>query len=209
MSKDKIIITLLGILGVVGMAGVSILGWIAVKVWDMTPQVAETTRRVDRIVEVLPEVRVRIAVEDLEKRIRVVLLTTEPTEISRGKWAAAVHYLDFASGVQKTYRATLKGPNDYQVALLVTGLANRTARDKLTFEEFSAAASASGRPSTVPPYLDQSASFAILRARVDYEEQLKALLGAPVKESALPKGTIKWEQLASDLTAREATLRLQ
>jgi len=74
----------------------SVVGWIAVKVWDMNPKVTETARRVDRIVDVLPDVKVRLAQEDLQKLVRFALLTTEPTETRTGQWIAMVQLIDFA-----------------------------------------------------------------------------------------------------------------
>ena len=65
MNKDKLITVMGSILGALLLALPSVVGWIASQVWDMHPQVTETARRVDRIVDVLPDVKVRIAREDL------------------------------------------------------------------------------------------------------------------------------------------------
>jgi hypothetical protein len=86
MSKDKLITALAWIISLLLGAVLSVVGWIAVKVWDMNPKVSETARRVDRIVDVLPEVKVRLAQEDMQKLVRLALLTEEPVEIRPGEW---------------------------------------------------------------------------------------------------------------------------
>jgi len=92
------------IIGALLLALLTVGGWIAWQVWDMNPKVTETARRVDRIVDVLPDVKIRIAQEDLQKRVRLALLTTEPTEIRTGEWATMVEVIDFASGKGKNSR---------------------------------------------------------------------------------------------------------
>lgn len=207
MSSDKINTILLSVTGFLLASTVSLVGWIAVKVWDMNPTVIETARRVDRIVEVLPDVRTRLAMEDLERRFGVALLTTEPTESPSGQWHAAVHYMDFANGRQKVFITQLKGPDDQLTALTVAGLATRTAREKLSFQDFLTASADVKRPVSVPKFVDNSASFVILRSRVDYEERLTQILGAPVRQIELEKGQVKWEELIKQLNAQEASLR--
>src|SRR5438046_10678886 len=93
-------------------AVISGVGWIAVKVWDVNPKVSYTARRVDRIVDVLPEVKIRIAQEDMQKTVRLALLTGEPTKTQSGDWEANVALVDFATGQGAIFRAPVKGPDD-------------------------------------------------------------------------------------------------
>src|SRR5437773_7513310 len=90
MDKDKIITVLGSIIAILLGAVLSVVGWIAVKVWDMNPKVADTARRVDRIVDVLPDVKVRLAQEDMKKEVRVAVVTTEPKQDGEGEWSATV-----------------------------------------------------------------------------------------------------------------------
>ena len=206
MTNDKIVVTLASIAGFLLVSAVSILGWIAIKVWDMNPTVTETARRVDRIVEVLPDVKARLAFEDLERKFGVALLTTEPVQVSNGKWKSDVHYLDLLRGVQRTYSMQVKGPDDHIAAITVSGLTERTAREKLSLQDFVAASLVTEKPTALPSFLDGSSSYAILRSSTNYELRLRELLGSPVRQSSIEKGALKWEDLSAKLQAQEAAL---
>lgn len=207
LSSEKIIYTLATITAFLLVSTMSLVAWIAVKVWDMNPTVQNTARRVDRIVEVLPDVKTRLALEDIERKFGIALLTTEPVEVANGKWRASVHYLDFNKGSRKIYVQSVKGPDDHLTAITVAGLAARTAREKLSLQEFMAASLEVEKPTMVPTVLDSSASYAILRSTANYEQRLKLLLGEPVRQESMQRGQVKWEQLAKQLREQESSLR--
>ena len=173
----------------------------------MNPKVSETANRVDRIVDALPDVKIRIAQEDLAKQIRVAIVTTKPEEVSAGKWISAIHVLDYISGKRKSYKAVLSGRDDRYASYLVTGLASITAQDKLSFYDYAYASCESGNATTVPIYLDGMASYAILSSSVDYPKHLQGLFGKPVKEAALEKRVMQWGQLIAELKKEEADMR--
>src|SRR5437868_2460536 len=133
MNKDKIITWMAAVIGFLLVTIVSVVGWIALQVWEMKPKVVDTATRVDRIVDVLPELKVRIVEEDLQKNIRAALLTTESIQTSSGRWIAAVHWLDFVAGERRTFRVELKGPQDPTIAYLISGIASAQASEKLSF----------------------------------------------------------------------------
>ena len=205
-TKEKIIVSLGSITGFLLITIVSVVGWIALQVWHMNPKVSETANRVDRIVDALPDVKIRIAQEDLAKQIRVAIVTTTPEEVSAGKWISAIHVLDYVSGKRKSYNAVLSGRDDYHASYLVTGLAS-SAHDKLSFLQYAYASCASGKATSVPIYLDGKASYAILKSSVDYPKRLQRLFGKPVKEAALEKRVMQWGQLLKELKKEEADLR--
>jgi hypothetical protein len=205
MNANKIIAIMGSIIGSLLLIIVSVVGWIAVQVWDMNPKITETAHRVDRIVDVLPDVKIRIAQEDLQKSIRVALVTTGAIQTPSGDWIADVHLLDFVSGKRQTFKARLKGPEDISTAYIVSGLAYGTAREKLSFAEFSYAAMQIGKPLTSPPYLDDTASYAILKSSVKYDQQLRRLLGNPVAEADIQKKLLKFDQLIEYLRQQELT----
>lgn len=209
MNNEKIIIALASIVGFLLVSTVSLLGWIAVKVWDMNPTVTETARRVDRIVQALPEVKVRIAMEDLERNFGAAILTTEPVETEIGKWQAFVHYLDFEKGIQNTYVTSLNGSDDQMTSLTVAGLVTRTAREKLSLQDFAAASYETNKPTVIPSVLDSTSSYVILRSHTNYDQQLRKLLGKPIRQVAIVKGQIKWEGFTKQLNSKQAQLLIK
>jgi hypothetical protein len=118
--------------------------------------------------------------------------------------AATVAVIDFATGKGAIFKPPVKGPDDPRVSYLVSGLANATARDKLSFVEYSYAASQVGKASAIPSFLDPAASYAIIKASPRYKAQLRQVLGNPVKEIDVEKKNLKLEQLFEELVAKEA-----
>ena len=199
---------LLAILGVLLTALLSVVAWIAVQVWDMNPKVTNTERRVDRIVDVLPDVKIRIAQEDVSRRIPAAVVTTEPIKTAAGEWMTVVHLVDYTTGKRRTYKIRLKGPDDVSGSYLVSGLAYGASRERISFAQCSYAAAQVGQSHTLAAYVDGTASFAILRTGNDLEPRFRKLLGAPISETTIEKKTMKWEQIAEDLTNKEAQYRV-
>lgn len=207
MNNERIIKWLAAIAGFLLVSTVSLVGWIAMKVWDMNPIVTMTAQRVDKIVEVLPDMRVRLAGEDLDRKFTSVILTTEPVQSSKGTWKASVHHLDFEKGIRRTYVTTLKGPEDHLTSTMVTGLATRTARDKLSLDDFEIASKLTSKPTEIPMIFNSDSSYAIFRATRNVDKGLRHLFGEPKYEGALQKGQLKYEELAKQLHSQVEVLR--
>jgi hypothetical protein len=187
---------------------VSVVGWIAVQVWEMKPKVVDTETRVNRIVEVLPELKVRLVEEDLKKNIRAAILTTESIKTLSGRWIADVHWLDFVAGQRTTFRVELKGPEDPTIAYLVTGIANAHGSEKLSLAEYERVAAQIGKPLPPPTYLDQSSSYAIIKASAVKDlEDLRRVLGNPIAEERIDKKLLKIDQLVEELKVKENEYR--
>jgi hypothetical protein len=208
MDKDKVINWMAAVIGFLLVTIVSVVGWIALQVWEMKPKVLDTATRVDRIVDVLPEVKVRIAQEDLQKNIRAALLTTEAIQDSSGRWVSSVHWLDFVSGEHLTFKVELKGPEDPTVSYLVAGIANARAREKLSIAEYMQIAAQVGKPLPAPTYLDQGASYAIIKPSLGINARgLERVLGNPVGEGKIDKKLLKIDQLVEELKIQENEYR--
>src|SRR5436190_3012060 len=79
---NKILVTVIGsLLGIFLLALLGGVGWLVIQVWDMRPKVTETAYRVDRIVEVLPEVGRHVAEEELRKRVQLAFIARDAFEI--------------------------------------------------------------------------------------------------------------------------------
>jgi len=158
----------------------------------------------------LPELKVRIVEEDLQKNIRAALLTTESIQTSSGRWIAAVHWLDFVAGERRTFRVELKGPQDPTIAYLISGIASAQASEKLSFAEYTRIAAQVGRPLPPPTYLDQGSSYAIVKpSLVKNLEDLRRALGDPVAEGKIDKKLLKIDQLLEQLKLEEKQYRPQ
>jgi hypothetical protein len=187
---------------VVFVALIPLLGWMALQLYEMKPTVVETSRRVDRIVDVLPQVKVRIAQEDMQKRVKLAFLVADPVEISAGKWVTRLHLFDFGAGRVRTYDIPVKGPDDVSGAYLVTGLANGIGLEKISFADYTAAAAEIGKPKAISSTVDMHASFAIIKASPRYDDRLVRLFGPPNLQRDIDKRSVLLEQLADELAKK-------
>jgi hypothetical protein len=193
---------LASILGIALIALLSGVGWIIAKVVEMAPTVALTAQRVDRIVEVLPEVKVRIAREELQRQIVLAVVTTEPFQQSIDRWVRQVSVIDYEAGKQKVFQIHVKGPDDLIGGYAVSGLAQGIARDKVSFEEFAAAAAELGIAKQYPLDIDPALSFAVVKTKPTYERQIISALGEPVRQKDITRKRIIWEQMVDELLGK-------
>lgn len=203
-TSDGTISNRIVVVGVIAL--LSGLGWIVVKLFDINSTVSVTANRVDRIVDALPELRTKIAREELEKKIDLAIVTTNPLEISPGKWVRSIQFYDYKHGRVRQFFLPTQGPGDENSAYSVSGLANRIAIEKISFDEYSAAANEIGRPKPYPNWLDASAGYVIVQHRLNYLLKIQSLLGKPAKELPLEGDTLKWMQFVDELERQQKDL---
>jgi hypothetical protein len=189
---------------VVAIVELPVLGWIAYQLYEMHPKVDETAHRVDRIVEVLPEVRTHIVQEDMKKIVRVALVTKEPVRSLTGQWSQELDLIDFASGKKVTFGVPTKGQDDLSASYLIAGLAERISRDKISFADYTAAAAEIGKPAAAyPDFVNAWSSFAIIKPRPRYYSDIIKVFGPPVREKNILKQQIALEKLIDELIAKK------
>jgi hypothetical protein len=199
---------LLTLNGVILTATFSIVAWTAAKVWDMNPKVVNTEERVERIVDVLPEVKVRIAEEDVSRKIPMAIVTAEPYERTPGQWANVVHLVNFSSGKKLSYQVPLKGPNDLNGRYLVSGLALESARQRISFLDNAQSSEKIGTTQPIPLYVDRSGSWIFFKERKDISDKMTSALGRPISEQIIQKKEVRWKQLIDELTNNETQYRV-
>src|SRR5260370_17458782 len=122
---------------VIFVALIPLLGWMGLQLYEMKPTVFETSRRVDRIVDVPPEVKIHIAQEDMQKRVKLALLAADPFEISSGKWITRLHFLDFGAGRVKNYVISPQRAHGMSVAFFINRLSKWFGFGKIFLHAFS------------------------------------------------------------------------
>jgi hypothetical protein len=203
MKKDTLVIVVCSILGLFVVALLSGVGWLVVQVYEMHPKVMETAYRVDRIVEVLPEVRRQVAEEELQKRVQLAFIARDPVERAAGQWVKRVDIDDYRSGKRQVFEIPLKGPQDQSAEYLLTGLASRIGTEKISFEEYSSIAAKMGKPQSYDTDIDLAASFAITRASKGYPQRIEELFGKPTRQEEILKEVVRVQQLMAELIAKK------
>jgi hypothetical protein len=198
-----LVIVVCSILGLFVVALLSGVGWLVIQVYDMRPKVTETAYRVDRIVDVLPEVRRQVAEEELLKRVQLAFIARDPVEKAAGQWVKRVDIDDYRSGKRQVFEIPVKGPEDQSAAYLLMGLASRIGTEKISFAEYSSIAAEMGKPQLYDTDIDLSASFAITRASKEYPQRIEELFGKPTRQEEILKEALRLEQLAVELMRKK------
>lgn len=188
----KIILTVAGFLLA---CTVSVVTWIALQVWEMNPKLVSTADRVERIVDALPSVRIRLAQEELQKTFSSAVITTEPIQRDNDQWRIYVHHMDFTRGAQRTYVIPSSGPDDHTVGLKVSGYAERMIRDRRSFEELLDAASELSRPVSLHTSIDPKSSYLFTRTTSDPLIFIEKTLGKPTSQLKIDPGKVRFEDL--------------
>lgn len=190
------------------------LSAIGVKVDETTTgtnkRVDDTNERIDRIVAIIPDVRIKLAQEEISKPIRAAVVVTEPSEASPGKWVAAVHLLETTQQRRRTYVVSLNGPGDKSVAYLASGAAAAFDSDAISFKNLSALSSDLGKPAIAPNFVVSTNSLALRRMspklQKALEEALKSHEGTlAAKDGAIASRTTSWERLSAELNENAPT----
>jgi len=150
------------------------LGFLAVTLFQVNGTVAKiegsvesTGKRLDRIAQALPDLKVKIANEELRKPLNFAILTTEPEQIKNGIWETKINIINSKKNEISGYIIKTKDIDKRSVAYTLLGIAKEKELDTLSLKEARKYAEVTDNddyliyPST---YFDQNASFFIRNA---------------------------------------------
>jgi hypothetical protein len=166
-------------------------------------KLSENTGRIDRIAAVLPDVRIKIAKEELAKPLVTAVVVMDPIKTSKGKWVAGVHVIDAAAMTRNTYFVPVKGPDDKEVAWLASGAAFDADAEAVSFKILAAFSSDVGTPAPAPTYVLAQNSFVLRRPTAEYMKAFNEMLrGRAVSQQTAPihASVGSWEKLSAELS---------
>lgn len=121
-------------------------------------KVTATAERVDRIAAALPDMRIRVAADEISKTLHGAVVATVPRQLPAGEVAYVVHVFDFDKKQRTTYSATVseRAYKNFRVTLAGDAVLGGEYTSLSELERFSSDA---GKRVTVPAYIDADASF--------------------------------------------------
>ncbi len=137
------------VLGVLLTATVAVGIYVSQKLNEVTTRLAEVgtraderainlTARIDRIASALPDVRVRIAKEELAKPIQYAIIVTDSYEKSKGEVIKKVAIIDSRKNEAITLTVPAKTSSVEYVNYMVAGIAKKLDPRAVTFSELDA-----------------------------------------------------------------------
>jgi hypothetical protein len=166
-------------------------------------KLSENSGRIDRIAAVLPDVRIKIAKEELSKPIATAVVVLDPSKTVKGKWVTTVHVIDAAAKTRSTYSVGVKGPQDKEVAWLTSGAAVDADPEAVSFKMLAAFSSDTGEPASAPAYVLTQNSYALRKSSADFNRALSEILkskGTTVHVETMNASTNSWPRLTEELT---------
>lgn len=164
---------------------------------------SEHSGRIDRIATALPDVRIRIAKEELSKPVESAVVVLDPVKTSKGKWVTGFHVMDASTNTRSTYWVSVKGPQDREIAWLASGAVLEADPDALSFKTLATFSSDIGTPTPLPSYVQSQNSYVLRKPSANYAKALAEVLrgrSATEQTATVPAGVNTWEKLAAELT---------
>lgn len=165
-------------------------------------RLSEHWGRIDRIASALPDVRIRIAKEELSKSLTTAVVLVDPVKTSKGNWVAGLHVIDATAMTRSTYLVPVKGPEDKEVAWLARGAVFEADPDAVSFKTLAAFSSDVGTPTSAPAYVLADNSYIFRKPSASYVKSLAGIFqerSAVHETASIQTNVNSWEKLAAEL----------
>lgn len=189
----------------------AVLGYLASNQFDMkgtlstvSTKVESTDQRVSRIADTLPDIKARIAWEEINYPLAGFVAATVPVETKGNKWITSVNVYDAKTGSLKSWEIKLdKNHKDY-AAFVLAGIVRSNNPYNTSFAELAHFSGKEKTPVSIPAFINAHTSFIIRTGGIDeyamYLQQMtsenptvKAL--GPVKKLARGRGKVRFYTL--------------
>jgi hypothetical protein len=181
------------------------LGWLLIQVFEIKgtvgsvdQRVDDTRQRLDRIAQALPDLRVRVAKDEVSRPVETAVVSTKAFQLQSGKWFSAVYVLDTSQLKRFVYLVKSNGPDDKTLQDIVAGSVAQADNSAVSFAQLESFSSVVGKPVYVPLYVEKKASFVLRMSAKDYIPEL-SVLGVKPQEQPLPSKFGSWDNLVSVL----------
>jgi len=146
----------------------------------------EISKRIDRIVGVIPEIGIQVAFEELNKPIRFAVLVSKTVKQVDGQWAGLLHIVDNEGKKKYSYLMPLANENDKIPFFALRGMASEKEENAFSFNNIKSCSDKVRKPIVTPSNIDCSSSFIFREANAEKFMFSMGLLNAkPVKEGKL------------------------
>lgn len=190
------------ILGTLGFFGVSLFD-IKGTLGSVESKVDTNAGRVNRIAEALPEMKVRLAWEEVNFPIKGFVTTSMPQKLDNNEWLTKVAVYDHANTEMKVFSMQLDANHKNLVGYAVTGKLRSEYPYDASFEELAEHSASLKEAVAMPEYIDAKTSFIIRTGSAgDYE----AFLANYAKEEpeSVEFGEVgTWRELSGKLVELE------
>lgn len=182
----------------------AVLGYLVTNLFDMkgtlstvSTKVDSTDQRVTRIADTLPDIKARIAWEEIHYPFTGFVATTIPLKSKNDKWATKVKVYDAKTGDLKTWEIQLDKNHKDFAAYVLAGKVRSANPYNTSFAELAIFSSNEKSPVEIPPNINAQTSYIIRVADIDeYATYLQQM--TTDKPTVQTLGPVKnWQDLAT------------
>jgi hypothetical protein len=190
----------------VGVVILGTLGFLSTNVYDMrgllsgmTEKMEQTERRVTRIADVLPDVRAKVAWEEVQAPLSGFLAVSTPVEQHPDEWTSTIHLYHARTGALQAFQITRSEQEKDLPRYLVAGRIRTEGFLDPTFHELVGFANSEQIAMTLPANLDSQASFVIRSHNMEtFEEFLREVSDGEPETKEIPR-LRNWLEVAREL----------
>lgn len=182
------------------------LGFLVTNLFDMKGTLSSVSTRVDttdqrltRIADTLPEVKARVAWEEINKPIAGFVVATVPKETENGKWESSVKLYDAKSGKLQTYSLAVETNQKDLLTFAIAGKIRAESAYDPTFAELASYSVTEKETVSIPATVNPNTSFVLRQADISkYSSYLKQVTAQDptVKDLGLLRN---WKEVAEKL----------
>lgn len=186
------------ILGTLGFFGANLFD-IKGTLGSVESKVDANAGRVDRIAEVLPEMKARVAWEEVNFPIKGFVTTSKPKRVSGNRWQTKVGVYDQGTEKMKIFAMQLDESHKNLVGYAVAGKLRSEYPYDASFEELANHSLSLEQAVAIPEFIDASTSFVIRTGSASEYEDFLSNYGDDSPESVEFGAFSSWKELSQEL----------
>lgn len=190
------------ILGTLGFFGVNLFD-IKGTLGSVETKVDTNAVRVNRIAEILPEMKVRVAWEEINFPIKGFITTSMPQKLDNNEWLTRVAVYDHANNEMKVFSMQLDENHKNLVGYAVAGKLRSEYPYDASFEELAEHSASLKEAVTIPEHIDATTSFIIRTGSASEYEAFLANYAKEEPESVEFAEVGSWKELSGKLVELE------
>jgi len=190
----------------VGVLGVGLLLFMLTRIFDLqstlsgvSSKVETTDQRVARIADVLPEVRARVAWEEVNAQFTGFVALARPKQVSPDRWSSTVKLYEASSGKLQTFSIVTSEEHKDFLTYVVAGKVKELGPNDPTFTDLVAYSSQEKVALTFPSDFNGNMSFLLRKEQVArLSMDLRRMTGVEPESKSV--GRVQtWKELAPRL----------
>jgi len=194
---------------IVGVALITFAGWIAYQVYEIkgtlgyhTGRIDETSKRVDRIVDAVSDMKIKIAEEEMARPIEAALIITKPVRLKTGEEALALHILNGSELKRHIYLIKNNELDEDELSSFLIGKVQKFDPKAISLSKLEEITTDAKKPIIFPRYIEKTASFIITKHPDKLEKNLIAKTNKVLKISGKAE-TCKYKSIYLKTLAKD------